>query len=103
MVQLPSGVTTDSILLVCVLAAVTLWLARFLTSFLSRVSPLGTATMAEAPPPEPVHCGELTLEELSAFDGRDPTKPLYLVRRARCRPLLARLSPCAPTCAGLHG
>lgn len=29
---------------------------------------------------EPVMCGEITLEALKEFDGRDPAKPLYLVR-----------------------
>ena len=58
-------------------------LARFIASYLRRVAP-PPAAMA-APPPEPVMCGELTLDELRAFDGSDPSKPLYLVRRPGLR------------------
>ena len=57
--------------------------ARFLASYLRRIAP-PPAAMA-APPPEPVMCGELTLDELRAFDGSDPSKPLYLVRRPGLR------------------
>ena len=102
MVQLPGGVTADSLFYACLAVAFTLWLARFLSRFLSRVSPLSAAAMAEAaeaPPPEPVHCGELTLEALRAFDGSDPTKPLYLVRRGAAlssRPLTRRRRRCRP-------
>lgn len=32
---------------------------------------------------KPVHCGDITLEELRAFDGRDPTKPLYVAVRGK--------------------
>jgi hypothetical protein len=57
----------------------TLLVARFVASYLRRIAP-PRAAMAAPPPPEPVPCGELTLEALRAFDGSDPSKPLYLVR-----------------------
>jgi hypothetical protein len=57
-------------------------LARFLSNYLRRIAP-PPAAMAE-PAPEPVMCGELTLEQLRAFDGSDPSKPLYLVRARAC-------------------
>ena len=58
------------------------FVARFIANYLRRISP-PPAAMAE-PAPEPVMCGELTLEELRAFDGSDPSKPLYLVRARAC-------------------
>lgn len=30
------------------------------------------------PPPEPVQLGDVTLEELKAYDGTDPKKPLLM-------------------------
>jgi hypothetical protein len=52
---------------------------------LLRVSPTphmnAAIALPELPEPEPVPCGELTLEQLRAFDGSDSSKPLYLVSR----------------------
>ena len=67
------------------------FVARFIASYLRRIAP-PPAAMA-APPPEPVMCGELTLEELRAFDGSDPSKPLYLVRRRACAGAAVWLRP----------
>ena len=76
---------TPSLVLLFLFAYVTLWLARFLANYLLRVSPtphMNAATaLPELPEPEPVPCGELTLEQLRAFDGSDSSKPLYLVSR----------------------
>jgi hypothetical protein len=76
---LPAPLSTASAGALLAAALFTLFLARFLASYLRRIAP-PSAAMAEPPPPEPVPCGELTLEALRAFDGSDPSKPLYLVR-----------------------
>ena len=73
--SLPAG------LLVGLLLVFTYLVARFLASFLARVSP-PPAAMA-APPEEaqaPLPVGELSLAELRQYDGSDTSKPLLLVR-----------------------
>jgi hypothetical protein len=89
---------TGAQLLLAALASLLLarFVARFLASYLRRIAP-PPAAMA-APPPEPVMCGELTLDELRAFDGSDPSKPLYLVRR----PGLRRAWSCTSAGLGLR-
>jgi hypothetical protein len=67
-------------------AVFTVLVARFLSSFLSRISPPAAAMSAPPPSQEagaaaaPVSVGELTLEELRQYDGSDTSKPLLLVR-----------------------
>lgn len=75
-----SLLTPESALLLALLAFFSLLVARFVAGYLSRVAPSPQQDMEPAPAPEPVLCGELTLQELRAFDGSDPAKPLYLVR-----------------------
>jgi hypothetical protein len=88
---LPPAVASGVLLLLC--ALFTLVVARFVASFLRRVSP--PPAMA-APPPPPAQCGELTLEQLRAFDGSDPSKPLYIVRgRGRGEPCVGAPSACS--------
>jgi hypothetical protein len=73
--SLPAG------LLLGLLVVFTYLVARFLASFLARVSP-PPAAMA-APPEEaqaPLPVGELSLAELRQYDGSDTSKPLLLVR-----------------------
>ena len=78
------GAASGAQLLLLALASLLLAraLARFVANYLRRIAP-PPAAMAE-PAPEPVMCGELTLDELRAFDGSDPSKPLYLVRARAC-------------------
>ena len=78
------GAASGTQLLLVALASLLLAraLARFVANYLRRIAP-PPAAMAE-PAPEPVMCGELTLDELRAFDGSDPSKLLYLVRARAC-------------------
>ena len=68
-------------LLVGLVAVFTFLVARFLASFLSRISP-PSASMAAPPAEAPVSVGELSLDELRQFDGKDTSKPLLLVSGA---------------------
>ena len=40
-------------------------------------------------PPKPISIGEITAEELSVYDGRDPDKPLLLVSVPQITPHLS--------------
>ena len=42
-------------------------------------------------PPKPISIGEITAEELSVYDGRDPDKPLLLVSAPQFIVIIPRL------------
>ncbi|XP_074562075.1 membrane steroid-binding protein 2-like [Curcuma longa] len=44
----------------------------------SLAPPIPSTEEAPVPPPEPVQLGDITLEELRAYDGSDPKKPLLM-------------------------
>eukprot|EP00963_Diacronema_lutheri_P000117 scaffold5_cov331-Pavlova_lutheri.AAC.60 len=49
--------------------------------------------------PEPVHCGDITLDELRVFDGRDPKKPLYVAVRGKVYDVTRGMAFYGPGCA----